>query len=149
MGTFVSRAPTGAVLHHRGRRTGRSYKTPVLAFRTPDGYVVPLAYSRDAAWALNLLAAGGGEMTRFGRRYQLNAGTTRRTRSSWTSTSQGVADDAPHCVSTIFCSSTRHRCRTRSGWDASTTAPPLKRSLANRCHHQRRQTWTYGQNFCA
>jgi hypothetical protein len=32
---------------------------------------VPLAYSRDAAWALNLLAAGGGEMTRFGRRYQL------------------------------------------------------------------------------
>ena len=71
MGPFVSRAPTGAVLHHRGRRTGRSYNTPVLAFRTPDGYVVPLAYSRDAAWALNLLAAGDGEMTRFGRRYQL------------------------------------------------------------------------------
>ena len=71
MGPFVSRAPTGAVLHHRGRRTGRSYHTPVRAFRTPDGYVVPLAYSRDAAWALNLLAAGGGEMTRFGRRYQL------------------------------------------------------------------------------
>jgi deazaflavin-dependent oxidoreductase (nitroreductase family) len=71
MGPFVSRAPTGAVLHHRGRRTGRSYNTPVRAFRTSDGYVVPLAYSRDAAWALNLLAAGGGEMTRFGRRYQL------------------------------------------------------------------------------
>ena len=71
MGPFVSRVPTGAVLHHRGRRTGRSYNTPVRAFRTPDGYVVPLAYSRVAAWALNLLAAGGGEMTRFGRRYQL------------------------------------------------------------------------------
>jgi deazaflavin-dependent oxidoreductase (nitroreductase family) len=71
MGPFVSRAPTGAVLHHRGRRTGRSYNTPVRAFRTPHGYVVPLAYSRNAAWALNLLAEGGGEMTRGGRRYQL------------------------------------------------------------------------------
>jgi deazaflavin-dependent oxidoreductase (nitroreductase family) len=71
MEPFVSRAPTGAVLHHRGRRTGRSYNTPVRAFRTADGYVVPLAYSRNAAWALNLLAAGGGEMTRYGRRYQL------------------------------------------------------------------------------
>ena len=71
MGPFVSRTPTGAVLHHRGRRTGRSYNTPVRAYRTPDGYVVPLAYSRNAAWALNLLAAGGGAMTRYGRRYQL------------------------------------------------------------------------------
>jgi hypothetical protein len=32
---------------------------------------VPLAYSRNAAWALNLLAAGAGEMTRGGRRFQL------------------------------------------------------------------------------
>ena len=32
---------------------------------------MPLAYSRNAAWALNLLAAGGAEMTRGGRRYQL------------------------------------------------------------------------------
>ena len=68
---LASRAPTTAVLHHRGRRTGRSYNTPVRAFHTSLGYVVPLAYSRNAAWALNLLAAGGGEMTRGGRRYQL------------------------------------------------------------------------------
>ena len=71
MEPLARRVPTAAVLHHRGRRTGRSYNTPVLALHTPDGYVVPLAYSRDAAWALNLLAAGGGKMTRFGRRYQL------------------------------------------------------------------------------
>jgi deazaflavin-dependent oxidoreductase (nitroreductase family) len=71
MEPLASRVPTAAVLHHRGRRTGRSYNTPVRVYRTSQGYLVPLAYSRDAAWALNLLAAGGGEMTRGGRRYQL------------------------------------------------------------------------------
>ena len=71
MEPLARRVPTAAVLHHRGRRTGRSYNTPVRVFRTSQGYLVPLAYSRNAAWALNLLAAGGGEMTRGGRRYQL------------------------------------------------------------------------------
>ena len=63
--------PPLAVLHHRGRRSGTAYDTPVQAFRTPQGFVVALAYDKNAAWALNLLAAGGGEMTRAGRRYRL------------------------------------------------------------------------------
>ena len=68
---LMRRLPPFAVLHHRGRRTGRSYDTPVQAYPTPDGWVVGLAYDRNSAWVLNLLAAGGGEMTRSGRRYQL------------------------------------------------------------------------------
>lgn len=31
--------PPLALLHHRGRRSGRSYETPVQAFRTPQGYI--------------------------------------------------------------------------------------------------------------
>lgn len=67
----MRRLPPFAVLHHRGRRTGRSYDTPVEACRTPDGWVVGLAYDRNAPFALNLLAVGGGEMTRARRRYRI------------------------------------------------------------------------------
>ncbi|HUB55002.1 MAG TPA: nitroreductase family deazaflavin-dependent oxidoreductase [Mycobacterium sp.] len=63
--------PPLAVLHHKGRRSGRSYDTPVQAYHTSDGWVVGLAYNRNSAWVLNLLAAGGGEMTRAGRRYRI------------------------------------------------------------------------------
>ena len=68
---LTRRLPPLAALHHRGRRTGRSYDTPVQAYRTPDGWVVGLAYDRNAPFALNLLAAGGGEMTRARRRYRI------------------------------------------------------------------------------
>lgn len=66
------RLPPFAVLHHQGRRSGRSYHTPVQAYHTSDGWVVGLAYGRNSAWALNLLAAGGGQMTRLGRRYRIS-----------------------------------------------------------------------------
>ena len=68
---LMRHVPPFAVLHHRGRRTGRSYETPVQALHTRDGWVVGLAYDHNSAWALNLLAAGGGEMTRAGHRYRI------------------------------------------------------------------------------
>jgi deazaflavin-dependent oxidoreductase (nitroreductase family) len=67
----MRRLPPFAVLHHRGRRTGQSYDTPVQAYSTPEGWLVGMAYDRNSAWVLNLLAAGGGEMTRAGRRYRI------------------------------------------------------------------------------
>jgi deazaflavin-dependent oxidoreductase (nitroreductase family) len=68
---LTRRLPPFAVLHHRGRRTGRSYDTPVQAYFTPYGWVVGLVYERHAPFALNLLASGVGEMTRAGRRYRI------------------------------------------------------------------------------
>src|SRR5262249_38366625 len=68
---LMRRLPPFAVLHHRGRRTGQAYDTPVQAYCTPNGWVVGLAYDRNSAWVLNLLGAGGGEMTRAGRRYRI------------------------------------------------------------------------------
>ena len=65
------RLPPLAVLHHRGRTSGRPYDTPVQAYRTKNGILVGLAYDSNAQWALNLLAAGTGEMTRSGRTYTL------------------------------------------------------------------------------
>jgi deazaflavin-dependent oxidoreductase (nitroreductase family) len=72
VGPLTRRVPPLAVLHHRGRRSGRSYDTPVQAYSTSDGWLVGLAYDHNAPFALNLLAAGEGEMTRAGRRYRIS-----------------------------------------------------------------------------
>ncbi|MFD7874878.1 nitroreductase family deazaflavin-dependent oxidoreductase [Streptomyces sp. NPDC059766] len=64
--------PPLAVLHHRGRRSGTPFDTPVQAFRTKSGFIVGLAYNANANWAQNILAAGGGEISRGGRRYTIS-----------------------------------------------------------------------------
>lgn len=50
-------APLFAVVHHRGRRSGRSHTATVAIRRTPDGFVIPLPYA-GAQWPRNVLAAG-------------------------------------------------------------------------------------------
>src|SRR5258708_11434733 len=52
------RLPLFAVVHHRGRRSGRSYTTPVGARRTADGFVIPLTFGERADWFRNVRAAG-------------------------------------------------------------------------------------------
>ncbi len=47
-----------AVIEHRGRRSGRTYTTPVAARRTSDGFMVPMAFGEQADWFRNVLAAG-------------------------------------------------------------------------------------------
>ncbi|RIL08195.1 MAG: nitroreductase family deazaflavin-dependent oxidoreductase [Proteobacteria bacterium] len=73
MRTFAWRVPPLAVVHHVGRTSGRSYHTPVLAFATAKGFVIPLTYGRDVDWARNLLAAHGGEIEQSGRRVALRS----------------------------------------------------------------------------
>ena len=68
MSTFAWLVPPLAIIHHVGRRSGRSYRTPVVAFRSAGGFVVPMTYGRDVDWGRNLLAAGGGEIERMGAR---------------------------------------------------------------------------------
>jgi deazaflavin-dependent oxidoreductase (nitroreductase family) len=60
-----------AVVEHHGRRSGRRYRTPVLAFRLDDGYVVALFYGADRDWVRNVLAAGSCTLDRGGRRVDL------------------------------------------------------------------------------
>jgi deazaflavin-dependent oxidoreductase (nitroreductase family) len=63
--------PPLAVVHHMGRTSGRTYRTPVLAFPSANGFVIPMTYGRDVDWARNLLAAHGGEVEQLGRRVAL------------------------------------------------------------------------------
>jgi len=72
MGTFAWLVPPLAVIDHVGRKSGRHYRSPVVAFRTPKGFVVPLTYGRDVDWARNLTAARGGELHHVGRRFRVH-----------------------------------------------------------------------------
>ncbi|MET8997599.1 nitroreductase family deazaflavin-dependent oxidoreductase [Amycolatopsis sp. NPDC004169] len=47
-----------SALEHVGRRSGRTYRTPVVAGRVPGGFVVPLPYGSEVDWLRNVLAAG-------------------------------------------------------------------------------------------
>jgi deazaflavin-dependent oxidoreductase (nitroreductase family) len=71
LGTISWIVPPLATVHHRGRKTGRPYRTPVVAFRADGGFVIPMTYGRDVDWAQNLRAAGGGALVRMGRRIEL------------------------------------------------------------------------------
>jgi deazaflavin-dependent oxidoreductase (nitroreductase family) len=51
--------PGFAVVVHRGRRTGRRYRTPVNLFRSGPLFVIALTYGPDRDWVKNVLAAGG------------------------------------------------------------------------------------------
>jgi deazaflavin-dependent oxidoreductase (nitroreductase family) len=53
------RLPMLAVIYHRGRRSGRSYTTPLAARPTADGFVIPLTFGEQADWFRNVQAAGG------------------------------------------------------------------------------------------
>jgi deazaflavin-dependent oxidoreductase (nitroreductase family) len=65
-------APGWAVVVHRGRKSGRTFRTPLWAFRRPDGYVIALTYGSDADWVRNVLAEGGCELESRRHRYQVN-----------------------------------------------------------------------------
>ena len=50
--------PLLGVIHHRGRRSGRPYTTPLVARPTKDGFVLPLTFGEKADWFRNVQAAG-------------------------------------------------------------------------------------------
>ncbi len=61
-----------SVVTHVGRRSGRTYRTPVTAVRTDDAFVVALPYGPGADWVRNVLAAGAAELLTDGRQVSLH-----------------------------------------------------------------------------
>lgn len=59
------------MIHHRGRKSGREYRTPVKLFRRGDDYVITLPYGSGTDWVKNVLAAGGCELVVRRRRVNL------------------------------------------------------------------------------
>lgn len=63
---WAGRAPTFGILEHVGRKSGKTYRTPLTVFTTDEGFAVLLTYGPDRDWLKNITAAGGGRMTRRG-----------------------------------------------------------------------------------
>ena len=64
--------PIFAVVEHRGRKTGRVYRTPVAARRSGDGFIIALAFGAQVDWYRNLVAAGGGTIRWRGNAYSVS-----------------------------------------------------------------------------
>jgi deazaflavin-dependent oxidoreductase (nitroreductase family) len=62
--------PPLAIVRHRGRRTGRDYATPVLAFGTEGGVVIAVLYGMNSDWVRNVRAAGRAEVQRRGESHE-------------------------------------------------------------------------------
>ena len=71
-GVYAWILPPWAVILHRGRRSGRPYRTPLLAFRRDRTLIIALLYGEESDWLRNL-RAGGGRVVRAGRTYELSA----------------------------------------------------------------------------
>ena len=69
-GTWAWLAPPWAVIVHRGRRSGRVYRTPVMASVRGGRLRVAILYGERSDWVLNLLA-GDGQVVRRGRTFPL------------------------------------------------------------------------------
>ncbi|OBJ17998.1 nitroreductase family deazaflavin-dependent oxidoreductase [Mycobacterium colombiense] len=48
--------PCLGTLEHTGRKSGRHYRTPLLVFKTRDGFVILIGYGPETDWLKNVLA---------------------------------------------------------------------------------------------
>lgn len=55
-----------AVVNHMGRKSGRVYATPVMAYETENGFLIPLPYGSDTDWCKNVQAANGCTLRKGG-----------------------------------------------------------------------------------
>ncbi|GHE87234.1 nitroreductase [Amycolatopsis deserti] len=62
LGPLTRGLPGFATIVHRGRKSGKTYRTPVSVFRADGGFVLALTYGPDTDWVRNVLAAGGCEI---------------------------------------------------------------------------------------
>jgi gluconokinase len=69
---FAGRLPGFAIVTHVGRRSGRTYQTPVNMFRDGERYVFALTYGAGSQWVKNVLAAGACEVRTQGETVRLH-----------------------------------------------------------------------------
>ena len=51
-----------AILSHTGRKSGKVYKTPIIAEPVENGFVIALTYGKKVDWLANVLASGGCDL---------------------------------------------------------------------------------------
>lgn len=63
--------PLYAVVKHHGRRSGNTFRTPVVVRPTSDGFIVPMPWGERTDWYRNVRAAGACVLRWKGRDYPL------------------------------------------------------------------------------
>ena len=48
-----------SLIRHVGRKSGRTYETPVMLVQVPEGFIAELTYGENVDWYRNVVAAGG------------------------------------------------------------------------------------------
>jgi len=59
---FAGWLPGFGILTYRGRKSGRTYRTPLNVFRRGDGYLFALTYGSDIDRVRNVLASGEADL---------------------------------------------------------------------------------------
>jgi deazaflavin-dependent oxidoreductase (nitroreductase family) len=63
--------PLYGVITHQGRRSGKTFRTPVVVRPAEDGFVVPMPWGERTDWYRNVRAAGGCTIRWKGRDYAM------------------------------------------------------------------------------
>ena len=61
-----------SVVRHVGRRSGRTYETPVVAVEHDDSLLIALPYGERTDWLKNVLASGSAAVIKNGRTYEVD-----------------------------------------------------------------------------
>src|SRR5215469_9548255 len=61
-----------SVVRHVGRRSGRTYETPVIAVQHDDSFLIALPYGERADWLKNVLGKGSATIVTDGRTYEVD-----------------------------------------------------------------------------
>lgn len=61
-----------AIVRHVGRRSGRTYETPLVVAVVPGGFTIELTYGPDVDWFRNIAAAGGCVVVYRTKEYQID-----------------------------------------------------------------------------
>jgi deazaflavin-dependent oxidoreductase (nitroreductase family) len=69
---FAGWLPGFGILTHVGRKSRKTYRTPVNVFRASNGFIIALTYSSQSEWVKDVLAAGGCELKTRGKKYPLS-----------------------------------------------------------------------------
>ncbi len=61
-----------ALVKHIGRKSGKGYETPIMAFPIQGGFMIALTYGPQVDWYQNVLAAGGCKLIWHHKEYAIN-----------------------------------------------------------------------------
>jgi len=61
-----------SVVRHVGRRSGRTYETPVIAVQHDDSFVIALPYGKRTDWLKNVLDKGSATIVTSGHTYEVD-----------------------------------------------------------------------------